>query len=148
MAIGRVKTLGMILIIVGIIGIAFGGGFIFQGISKSNLITEAMCLERVTYGGADGDIDGIIDTPTEAQVMASILKGHRMENYGFYSELERDDPGRETILSAMTMENSLNLAQVGYGLAGVVKYTGIFMGLIGITFVVGGAIVFSTGRPN
>jgi len=146
MVISGTKKLGTILILAGIISLVFSGVFVFQSVSKANLITEAMCLENVTYGGADGTIDGVIDTPAEAQVMAGILREHRMERYGYYSELERDDPNRETILKAMTMENSLNLAQVGYGLADVVKFTGLFMGLVGVTLVVSGAFVIRSGR--
>jgi hypothetical protein len=118
------------------------GVFIFQGISKSNMIVEAMRLEKVSYGSADGSIDGLIDTPTEAATMAGILKEHRMDNYGYYSELARDDPNRQTILNAMTMENSLNLAQMGYGLAQVVQANGLYMGMMGLTLVAGSVFLF------
>ena len=148
MAISGIKKLGAILILAGIISLVFSGVFVFQSINASNLLTEAMCLEKATYGSADGAIDGIIDTPTEAQVMANTLREHRLESYGYYSELDREDPNRDIILKAMTMENSLNLAQVGYGLADVVKYTGIFMALLGAFLVVGGVFVIRSGRQN
>jgi hypothetical protein len=142
MTINHTKKLAAFLLVAGIISIVLSGVFIFQGFSKSNMIVDAMRTEKVTYGGADGEIDGVIDTPTEAATMAGILREHRMENYGYYSELERDDPGRESIITAMTMENSLNLAQMGYGLAQVVQATGLFMGLMGLTLVAGSAFVY------
>jgi len=140
------KKLVVTVLLVAIISIAMGGFFISQGIGKSNLIIEAMRLEQVTYGGADGEIDGIVDTPQEAQIMANILREHRLESYGHYSELERDDPNRETILKALTMENSLNLAQLGYGLCDVVKATGAFMIAIGLTLGVTVVSMISQGR--
>ncbi len=140
------KKLVVTVLLVAIISIAMGGFFISQGIGKSNLIVEAMRLEQVTYGGADGEIEGIIDTPQEAQIMANILREHRLESYGHYSELERDDPNRETILKALTMENSLNLAQLGYGLCDVVKATGAFMIVIGLTLGVTVVSMISQGR--
>jgi len=142
MTIKHTKKLAAVLLVAGVISLVLSGVFIFQGISKSNMIIEAMRLEKVTYGGADGNIDGIIDTPVEAITMANILREHRMERYGYYSELERDDPNRETILKAMTMENSLNLAQMGYGLTQVVQATGLFIGLMGLTLVTSSAFLF------
>lgn len=140
------RKLAIVVLLVGVVSVVMGGVFIFESIDKSNLITEAMCLENVEYGGADGTIQGIIDTPAEAQVMAGILKEHRFENYGHYTELERDDPNRQKILNAMTMENSLNLAQMGYGLAEVVRYTGIFMVVIGLTLGVSTVSVIRSSK--
>lgn len=142
MTIKHTKKLAAVLLVVGVISLVLSGIFIFQGISKSNMIIEAMRMEKASYGSADGEIVGIIDTPAEAATMAGILREHRMENYGYYSELARDDPNRDTILKAMTMENSLNLAQMGYGLAQVVQANGLFMGMMGLTLVAGSAFLF------
>ncbi|MFC1902643.1 hypothetical protein ACFLX4_01050 [Chloroflexota bacterium] len=127
------KKLAVIVLIVGIASLVLGGMFIFQGIAKQNLITEAMRLENATYDSEDGAINGVIDCPEEAQIMAHVLREHRLERYGSYTELSRDDPNRATILNAMTMENALNLAQLSYGLTQVVQATGAFMILVGLT---------------
>jgi hypothetical protein len=137
------KKLALFVLVMGVVSIGMGGIFIFQGIDKGNLIISSMCAENIEYGGADGEIVGIIDTPHEAQVMAGILREHRVERYGNYAQLERDDPNRQTILNAMTMENSLNLAQLGYGLSQVVLATGIFMLIVGITLGVGAVSILS-----
>jgi len=105
-------------------------------------------MEKVTYSGADGTIDGIIDTPQEAQVMADITRDHRFQSYGYYSELQRDDPKRDGILKAMTIENSLNLARMGSGLAQVVEAIGAFMAIIGLTLAVGGVSVIRSSRQT
>jgi hypothetical protein len=89
-----------------------------------------MQVEQITYGGAE-EIEGVIDTATEAELMAGILREHRLD-IGIYSELDRDDPQRDTILKAMTIENSLNLAQLGYGMTTVVIVSGVSMVIIGI----------------
>ena len=148
MVISYSKKLAIIVLLVGAVSVVMGGIFIFQGIDKGNLVIEAMCLEKVEYGGADGTIEGIVDTPEEAQVMAGILREHRMENYGYYTELARDDPKRDGILKAMTMENALNLAQVGYGLSQVVILTGIFMVIIGLTLGVGAVSVIRSSKQT
>ena len=64
--------------------------------------------------------------------MAEILREHRTTDYGYYSELKRDDPNRDQILKALTMETSLNLAQLSYGLVTVVEVNGVFMIIVGL----------------
>ncbi len=140
------KSLAIILIMAGVISLVFCGVFVYQGFSKSNLIAAAMRIEKASYGSAEGDIVGIIDTSSEASVMSSVLREHRLERYGVYTELERDDPNRETILKAMTMESALNLAILGYGVTDVVKANGAFMGIIGITFIFSGIIVARSSK--
>lgn len=139
------KTVAAIVLIAGLVSVAIGGFFIAQGFAKADFIKEKMITQKITYGGAEGTINGIIDTPEEAQAMADILEEHRTQNFGYYTELTRDDPKRAQILQAMTMESALDLAVVGYGLTDVVKASGAFMVLVGLTF---GAIAVSTLRKG
>ncbi|MFC1910108.1 hypothetical protein ACFLXC_02295 [Chloroflexota bacterium] len=140
MVITASRKLAAILLVAGLLSVVLGGVFIAQGFAKSSLITLAMTDEKIQYNAADGSIIGVIDTPQEALTMSNVLKDHRLTNYGIYSELGRDDPNRDQILKAMTMENSLNLAQMGYGLTDVVKISGVWMVVIGLTFAtMGGA---------
>ena len=129
------RNLGIIVLILGVVALSLGAVFIVQGVAKSNMITEAMRIEQVTYNGENGEVVGTIDTPEEAQFMANTLREHRLD-IGLYTALERDDPRRDTILKAMTMENSLNLAQLGYGMTTVVIISGVSMVIMG--FALGG----------
>ncbi len=124
------RYLAIIVLLSGVIALVMGTVFIVQGVAKNKVITEAMQLEQATYEREE-EIEGIIDTPEEAQLMASILREHRLD-IGLYTELARDDPRRDTILKAMTMENSLNLAQLGYGVTTVVIVSGVSMVIMGI----------------
>ncbi len=128
--VGLNRNLGRVVLLLGVVALVIGAVFIGQGIAKNTMITEAMQVERITYGGAE-EINGVIDTAAEAELMAGVLKEHRLE-LGVYSELDREAPERDAILKAMTMENSLNLAQLGYGVVTVVIVSGIFMVIIGI----------------
>lgn len=139
------RKLATLVLLVGILSVAMGGFFIYEGVAKGNLITASMELEKVKYASADGSIDGLIDNPKEAAVMAGVLREHRFQSYGYYAELKKDDPKRDQILKAMTMENSLNLAQMGYGLTDVVKANGVFMIIVGLTFITGAASAFRAG---
>jgi len=132
------KKLVIITLVLGLVSLIIGGTFIAQGFDKSRLITETMRLEKATYTGEDakGLISGVIDTAQEAHAMAEVLKEHRLAQ-GIYTELKRDDPKRATILQAMTMENSLHLAYLGFGLATVVKAVGAFMIIVGLALGLG-----------
>lgn len=141
------RKLGMVVLLLGIVALVIGVVFIGQGIVKNNMITQAMQMEKITYGGSE-EIEGFIDTATEAQLMATTLMEHRMEDYGIYSELDREDPGRAAILNAMTMENSLNLAQLGYGVVTVVIVSGIFMVIMGIAVSSTGLALYRLGGKS
>ncbi len=138
--VGLNRNLGRAVLLLGMVALAIGVVFIGQGIAKNTMITEAMQVEQITYGGAE-EIEGVIDTVAEAELMAGVLKEHRME-IGIYSELDREDPQRDTILKAMTMENSLNLAQLGYGVVTVVIVSGIFMVIIGMAVSGTGLVLY------
>ncbi len=139
------KKFAVWVIIVGLISIVLGSFFMTQGFGKANFITEYMVSENITYTGAGGEIVGIIDTPKEAQVMANVLAKHRAA-LGSYSSLGKNDPNRQTILNAMTMENSLALAQMGIGLTQVVEAAGAFMIVVGFTFGIGGVMTIRARR--
>lgn len=140
------KKLAIWVLLAGVVSLAMGAFFVAQGFVKSSMITQAMMSENISYGSAEGKIIGAIDTPEEALAMAMVLKEHRATSYGNYTQLKRDDPGRQQILNAMTMENALTLAQMGYGLTDVVKANGAFMVLIGLTLVATGASALWSGR--
>lgn len=136
----------IVLLVLAVISLAFGAMFIYQGVNASDMLTKALVAEKVSYTADDakGAIKGVIDTPEEAVVMSSILREHRLKNYGYYAELKRDDPKRDQILKAITMENSLNLAQLGFGLATVIIVTGVFMIVTGLAL---GMVAFAI-RPR
>jgi hypothetical protein len=139
------RKLAALILVLGLVSFALGGFFIQQGFAKAAVLTEAMSSQKISYGSAGGSIQGVIDTPQEAQVMADVLSEH-LKQYGSYSDLKKDDPNRQTILNGMTMVNSLELAVMGFGLTDVVKASGAFMILVGLTFVV--ISVPALGRKN
>ncbi len=128
------RKVAVLVLVFGLIAIGLGGFFVKTGFDKANYLTQQMAAQEITYSGAGGSINGVIDTPQEAQVMADILKEHSAE-LGNYSQLARNDPNRQQILNAMTMTNSLEMAVMGFGLTDVVKASGAFMVLVGFTFV-------------
>lgn len=142
------KLLGIAVMLLGLVCLVVGGIFVWQSFDVKAQVTNQMKLERATYGSdteyitLDGElilynetIEGIIDTEREAKLMADTLKAHRLDpvdGYPPYTETERDNPDRQTILNGITIENSLGIAQMGYGISTMVLGIGAFMLVVGI----------------
>jgi len=141
------KGFGTIVVLAGIVSLIISSIFFYQGMRKANLIASAMQEENVSYKKAK-EIKGIVDTAAEAEIMAGVLKSHRMDRYGTYGSLGRHDPKRVEIIKAITLESSLHLATLGYGLTQVVKGVGAFIGMIGLLLIGGGAILIRSTRET
>ena len=141
-----IRYLGILAMVLGVVGLVAGIVAVRQGGDIMTQVTDAMVLERVTYGGdlvkltpagvvpVEGTMDGFVDTQIEAQYMADVLKAHRSET-GYYTELDREDPARQSILNAMTIENSLTLAQTGFVAGDMATKLGGVLAIIGIAIV-------------
>ena len=62
-----VRNLGLIAIFFGVVALAMGIVFVQQGYAKEAFLREAMTQEQITLEG----VEGIIDTPEEAQIAAA-----------------------------------------------------------------------------
>jgi len=144
------RNIGTIILLLGLVCLVIGGIFIWQSIDvKSNVVTQ-MKIMNESYGGQpeyltiDGEIieypkqiDGIIDTQWEAKYVADTLMAHRLnpdEGYPPFTEMERDDPARATVIQGITMETALTLAQVGFGISTMALGIGVFMLIAGVAF--------------
>jgi hypothetical protein len=137
-----VRGLAILVIIIAIVGIALGGVFVWQGISKNAELTTAMEVEqvRLPLHPEEGETSepSLIDTAAEAQAAGDIIRGHRRAIAPTYQDLlgeGRFDPTNPEHLDyaqALNMENYLYLAVVGFGLTQVVLASGVFMIITGL----------------
>jgi hypothetical protein len=59
----KVRNLGLVVIIFGVIALAMGIVFVQQGYTREAFLQEAMTQEQITLEG----VEGVIDTQEEAQ---------------------------------------------------------------------------------
>ncbi len=132
-----------ILLIVGIIlSLAvFGGGVASVAVGqvnaadvKANLVSEQVPLS----GATDGTI---ISNSAQARLQAETIKGHREKMAPTYTQLlggkkfDPTNPQQVSYVTAMDLENSLNLAVLAFGVTTVLKFNGVILMVVGIALL-------------
>jgi hypothetical protein len=132
-----------LVLILGLVSIAIGGVFVSQGVATKNLLVTALQPEKITLGiPSDKLAEGeIIDTAKEAQIAADTIREHRHTIAPTYGDLlagskhfDPTDPTQLTYTTALTLEDYLYLAVLGFGVTQVVIGSGVFMIIAGIAF--------------
>ncbi len=125
---GTVKTLGLAVIIAGILMMVAGvtTWFVVQGQLSDQKITVA---EDAGFLAGD-EVDG----PFSAYAEADIINKHALEaSDGLtYAELDREDPVRETVMNASFLRASLFTSVVSFGVAAMAAGLGVVLVVIGI----------------
>ncbi|UCH42739.1 MAG: hypothetical protein JSW16_08010 [Dehalococcoidales bacterium] len=144
----RIRNLGIVIMLFAVISLAMGIVFIQQGFAKESYLVNAMTQEEIVLEG----VEGVIDTPAEAQLAGDTVREHRHGIAPTYGELlggERFDPTNPAQLSyaqALNLENYLYLAVASFGIFNVVKATGAFMLVMGLALGATGYGLLSTRR--
>ena len=82
------KSLAILVLILGLIGIVLGGVFVSQGLAKNSELKEAMRVEHVTLGIEGIEDKGqVIDSLEEAQKACDTIREHRRGIAPTYSDL-------------------------------------------------------------
>lgn len=144
------RTVSLVIAILGVVAIVVGAVFVFQGISKNNLIIERMKVEKVTLALDPDNPKQLtpVDSTDDAQKAADIISAHRRALAPTYQDLlgtGRFDPANQkhlTYAQAMNLENYLYMAVTAFGLIQVVLAAGAFMIVTGIALVLTGLVLF------
>ncbi len=134
------RGLAILVMVLGLAAIVFGGVFIGQGVAKNNLIVERMEIEKVSLALDPDNPDEytLVTDIDAAQGAADTIAKHRRNIAPTYQELlagGRYDPTNPAHLSyaqAMNLENYLYLAVAAFGLVQVALASGAFMVVTGV----------------
>jgi uncharacterized membrane protein len=138
---GKLMPLSRIVMIMAVAALVIGIVFIYQGVSKANMITEQMREENVSTAvllGGNATAVVLIDSAGEAQRAADRVKEHRHGLVASYADLGRYNPGNQTHLSytqALNLENYLYMGVLSLGFTQAVTVIGVFMILVGIALM-------------
>jgi hypothetical protein len=142
------KSLAIVVLILGVVGVAIGGAFMGLGISRYYEVKNALVVEKVDMGTADSALKGqYVDSMSSAMKMADTIRGHRHKIAPTYSDLlnggkfDPTNPQHLTYSQGMNLENYLYLAVAVFGLTQAVMGTGAFMIIIGLAVAATGLIL-------
>jgi uncharacterized membrane protein len=124
---GSSKTLGTLVAVIGVLMIVAGGVTWF-------MVQEELSDARIVVAeDADMLAGDEVDGPLSAYAQAEIIDEHALEATGgkTYAELDREDPLRETAMSASFLRASLFTSVVAFGVAAMAVGVGIALILIG-----------------
>ena len=144
-----VKTLAILVIILGIASIAIGGVFVGQGFAKNDLLVTAMQDEQITLGIEESDLMAgeVIDSAAEAQIAGDTVREHRHGIAPTYGDLlgeGRFDPSsmeQLTYAQALNLENYLYLAVLSFGVTQIALGVGAFMIIVGVALGATGIVL-------
>jgi hypothetical protein len=123
--------------VLGLVFIVGGAYMIREGRAAHDEIKNTLVLEDVTTS-PDASIPNVrVDSAATAKSEAEVIAQHVNEITGgkTYAQLDREDPLRPTVLNAITLRTSLNMAVMGFNVADLVVGLGVFMIVIGATHI-------------
>jgi hypothetical protein len=124
---GRVRVLGLLVIIAGAIMVIAGAVTWFA--VQSQLADENITVSEDASMFAGDEVNG----PFTAYVEANTIEKHALEatDGKTYAELGREDPTRQTAMTASFLRASLFTSVVAFGVAFMAAAIGVLLILIG-----------------
>ncbi len=144
------RIISLVVSILGLVAIVIGAVFVFEGVSKNNLIVDRMNVEKVTLAIDPNNPNQLtqIQNGADAQKAADTIAGHRRALAPSYQDLlgsgrfDPTNPKHLTYAQAMNLENYLYMAVTAFGLIQVVMAAGAFMIVTGVALGLTGLVLF------
>ncbi|HET6668004.1 MAG TPA: aromatic ring-opening dioxygenase LigA [Intrasporangium sp.] len=125
------RTLGTIVAIVGIVMIIAGGVTYYMVHNELKAANITVADDAAFLAGDE------VDGPFTAYAQAQVIDKHALEatDGKTYAQLDRDDPLRQTAMSASFLRASLFTSVVAFGVAAMAIVLGLMQVLIGWALV-------------
>ena len=127
----KARLAGLVASVAGAILIVAGGVTYYM--VHSQLADEKIVVSDDADFLAGNDVDG----PFSAYAEATVIKKHADEiaEGKTYAELDREDPKRQTVMTASFLRASLFTSVVAFGLAALVMGLGVLFVIVGLAIV-------------
>jgi hypothetical protein len=125
------RVFAVIVLIIGVVLIVAGG--VTWYMVRDQLVAEKITVADDADFLAGDDVDG----PFSAYAQADVINEHALEatNGKTYAELDREDPARQTAMSASFLRASLYTSVVAFGVAAMAVGLGIALILIALALM-------------
>jgi hypothetical protein len=131
---GRARTGTGALRVLSILVIVGGAVLMVAGAVTYLVVQQTLSDENITVSeDADNFAGDKVEGPFTAYAEAEVINDHALEETDglTYAELERDDPRRDTVMTASFLRASLFTSVVSFGVAAFAFGLGILLVLIG-----------------
>lgn len=124
---GRVQVVGLISLIAGVVLVIAGA--VTYVVVQQTLSDQKITVSDDANCAAGDEVNG----PISAFCQADVINTHAMSMTGgkTYAQLDRDDPNRETVMTASFLQASLFTSVVAFGVAAMAVGMGILFVLLG-----------------
>lgn len=120
-------------VLLGLGMMSMGAFFVMKGLDAKAEIESALVKERVITS-EDAPIPGVmVSDAATARAQQDTIEAHTYGRWGPYSEMDREDPNRDSYLKGLTLRNALNMAVMGFGVADLAIGTGAATMVLGLT---------------
>jgi hypothetical protein len=117
------------------LSVVIGSLLIIGGVATWVLVSTTLADQKITVSDDASCLAGDeVDGPFSAYCQARVIDKHALEATGGlrYAELDRDDPKRETAMTASFLQASLFTSVVAFGVAAMAIAIGVLFILIGL----------------
>ncbi|MEU4424197.1 aromatic ring-opening dioxygenase LigA [Actinoplanes sp. NPDC024001] len=124
---GAVPLLGLLVIIAGSV-------LLVAGVFTYSVVSSTLAAQKITVSDDAAYFAGEhVSQPWEAYAEAMVIADHASDMAGgkTYAELPRDDPNRESVMTASFLQASLFTSVVAFGVAVLAAGLGLVLVLIG-----------------
>ena len=125
---GPARILGLLVLIAGAV-------LVVAGVVTYVVVNNTLADQKITVSSdADHFAGQAVDQPWEAYAQANVIAKHASEAAGgkTYAELARDDPNRQTVMTASFLQASLFTSVVAFGVAAMASGLGVVLILVGV----------------
>ena len=120
--------------VIGLLLIIFGAILAVAGVGTWIVVTNQLSAEKITVSeDADHFAGQSVNNPWTAYAQAQVINKHALEASGgkTYAEMAKDDPKRQTVMTASFLRASLFTSVVSYGVALMAVALGVGFILVG-----------------
>jgi hypothetical protein len=117
------------------LSIVLGSLLIIGGVATWVVVSTTLADQKITVSDDASCLAGDeVDGPFSAYCQATVIDKHALEATGGlrYAELGREDPKRETAMTASFLQASLFTSVVAFGVAAMAIAVGVLFFLIGL----------------
>ena len=118
--------------LVGLVFVALGLFFTLKGLRAKADIRAALQDENVATTEVGAESRAPVVDAKMAAAQADLIKQHVRERYGRFTDKARDDPNRDQYIRGLSLQNALNLAVIGFGVADLAIGNGVVIILLGV----------------